>query len=149
MSGVEGVPDDIYQEVRRRGGKRIHDIIRLAFLVRKLTRLKVITCDFASKVVAYGDKYIPESMEMTYRDEELEQKGHQLVTKVFCTTEIGLIRSQKYPKDAEGKMRQRVSIALKPKVVLESQIREMVGKGPDASPECIPKLIEEGHNQGR
>ena len=121
--------EEIHEEVLRRSKKKVQDIVELAMAARELARINVISCDFEPSVIRFGENYNIKTMENAYEKERRESESGEPAPKVLCTVEIGLTRRQKHGEGVgkQVEVEQETTIPLKAKVVLHSQIQEIVG----------------------
>ena len=115
LANYATVAEVVVPQIRKRFGRRINTIIRLAQSLNKKAGEGVTSCDLEFLHVAPNTAYNPSDMEDGFKvgfGTEAES--------VICTTDLGLLRSEK-SSEAEGQ--RRVSVLVKPKVVLPSGLK--------------------------
>lgn len=117
---IKGISED----VDRRRGDDIKNIIRLTLTARETIGVKIVSKDFEPFVARPGVKFDPEQMEEEFKDRDTkEQKFRSSTGAVACTVEVGLRKCEKRAGESESKL----TVPLKAKVILENQIREITG----------------------
>ncbi len=133
MGGAKSA--EAYDELCRRRGSDIHEIVQLIFDAREIIRQNVVSCTFEPFVVGCGEQFDAEEMEEEYKDAR-GGKSEPNSGAVFCTLGMGLRRWESCAvDDASGEGVIKESVPLKVKIVLESQLLEVIGEeGPMSTP---------------
>ncbi|GBE79273.1 predicted protein [Sparassis crispa] len=115
-AGLRQRPQEMEEALERIHGEQMGSVIRLCLGLRTATGEHILSRDIETLVVEPGVSFDVEQMQDAFNGVDIE-KGR---TAVLCVTELGL---RCVEKDGNGKMHR--TTLLKPKVALETMVREL------------------------
>lgn len=131
VSGVDSTPQEVYENVVSRCRENVQNVIKEALVAREAIKVNVASRDFEVMAPKYGANFDSENMEASSKPHNQGSRPD----KVFCVTDIGLVRRQTVDGGQPGvvEFSEQIIVPLKAKVILQSEIMEMVGIGPSDS----------------
>ncbi|KAL6310514.1 hypothetical protein BKA93DRAFT_721293 [Sparassis latifolia] len=110
--------------------ENFQNIVHLALDIQRIIGEDITSCDLEILLVPGEEFFDPENMEDVYGGEILDDDG---LPPVFCTSHLGLRRHEKAEADVGDDIHS--TILLKPKVVLEAFVYELMGAEEEEDPD--------------
>lgn len=103
VSGCRSNSADLQNMIMGKYGDRLARVVQLAVRLNKAMGEGVTSCEMEAVYVTHDVAYDPEAMDDAFENESMKEKGkgkeiaNDLL--VLCTTELGLLRSERVQKD--------------------------------------------------
>ncbi|KAF7982964.1 hypothetical protein HWV62_24546 [Athelia sp. TMB] len=133
VAGVPASEEAIHEIVMRDFADKMTEIVRLALALNWVTGREITSADLEPYIILWDTVFDPTAMEDLHEEPaHLKPKALEDVIKeedhVLCTTDLGLRRIVKLPKDKGGAGGDiQTTVLLKPKVALHSVIQGLEG----------------------
>lgn len=125
-AGVTETQPALHESIVTRFGDRIGIIVKGAQKLRKAIGEAVTSCDFEVLHVIQDTAFKPTTMDDGFASDYEKGRDSEEPEPVLCTTDLGLARVVRKP----GKVGEwDEAILLRPKIVLQSGIDEMMAAG--------------------
>ncbi|KAF7969623.1 hypothetical protein HWV62_26799 [Athelia sp. TMB] len=133
VAGVPASEEAIHEIVMRDFADKMTKIVRLALALNQATGREITSADLEPYIILWDTVFDPTAMEDLYKEPaHWKPKALEDIIKeedhVLCTTDLGLRRIVKLPKNKDGTGGDiQTTVLLKPKVVLHSAIQGFKG----------------------
>jgi len=122
-AGCAGTYDEIYKRIASAFGTRISALVDMATRLNRGMGEEVTSADLWPAYIEFGTAFDRNDMSDAYAEGGDDAHDTRKGQVVLCTTELGLIRSEKVQVDGRPKF--STTHLVKAKVVLESVVDEM------------------------